>query len=247
MRWVRWCIVIFLGIAGSAEGQSAAAGLYVEGNQLYRAGDFSSARLRYEAAVRTGIRDPRLFYNLANATYKTGELGLAIVLYERALRLAPRDEDILANLRFLRRLKRDRDPEPVSGFGGFIERVYLWPTSNELAVGWLLSLLGLFGSAGWRRWRQIPVLHTAVAVGLLLCLSIGGFTLSRSQRDGRVEVVVTHAEGIARSGPDAQQTEVFVIHEGTKLVVERSEGDWYLARLPSGLGGWLPAAVLTEI
>ena len=67
MRWVRWCIVIFLGIAGPAEGQSAAAGLYVEGNQLYRAGDFSSARLRYEAAVRTGIRDPRLLYNLANA------------------------------------------------------------------------------------------------------------------------------------------------------------------------------------
>ena len=43
----------------------------------------------------------------------------------------------------------------------------------------------------------------------------------------------------ARSGPDIDQTEVFIMHEGTKVRVVRSEGDWSLVRLENGLGGWV--------
>ena len=45
----------------------------------------------------------------------------------------------------------------------------------------------------------------------------------------------------ARSGPDVNQTEVFIMHEGTKVRVVRREDDWILVRLQNGLGGWVRA------
>ena len=50
-----------------------------------------------------------------------------------------------------------------------------------------------------------------------------------------------------RSAPDQAQTVVFALHEGTKVRIERREQDWLLIRLANGLGGWLPAAAVTEI
>jgi tetratricopeptide (TPR) repeat protein len=211
-------------------------------------GDYEGARQRYEAAVATGAQDPRLLYNLANATYKTGDLGRAIVWYERALRLAPRDEDIQANLRFLRRLKKDRDPDPTSGIGGVLERAFMWPTLNELALAWMVSLLACFATVSWRRWQGQSSLHSSVLGCAAVALFVALVAFTRFEADaGRIEAVVTEVQGIARSGPDGQETEVFVIHEGTKVVVERSEGTWHLVRLDSGLGGWLPSEVITKI
>ncbi len=248
MSWRGWCVLALLGLACRVEAQSAAVGLYAEGNDLYRSGDFAGARERYEAAVATGVADPRLLYNLANAAYKTGDLGIAILWYERALRQAPRDEDITANLRLLRRIKRDRDPEPASGIVGAFGRALLWPTLNEVAVVWMLSLILLFCVAAWRRWQGLTRIGRAIPMAATLCLIVGGYAATRFDRDANhLAAIITQGQGIARSGPDAGQTEVFVIHEGTKVIVERTEAGWYLVRLASGLGGWLPESVLTEI
>jgi tetratricopeptide (TPR) repeat protein len=248
VSWRRWWVAALLVLACRVDAQSAAVGLYAEGNDLYRAGDFAGARARYEAAVATGVADPRLLYNLANAVFKTGDLGEAILWYERALKQAPRDEDIEANLRFLRRIKRDRDPEPARGIARVLEQAYLWPTLNEVALLWILSLFLLFCVAAWRRWQGITQIGKAIPLAAVVCLVVGGYAVSRFDRDVNVlAAIVTQEQGIARSGPDAGETEVFVIHEGTKVVVERTEAGWYLVRLASGLGGWLPESVLMEI
>jgi uncharacterized protein YgiM (DUF1202 family) len=62
-----------------------------------------------------------------------------------------------------------------------------------------------------------------------------------------VEAVIVVREATARSGPDAAQTAVFMVHEGTKVQVARREAGWALVRLGSGLGGWLPADALVVI
>ena len=62
-----------------------------------------------------------------------------------------------------------------------------------------------------------------------------------------LEAVVGAPQGTARSGPDDGQTEVFIVHQGTKVRIARREGDWFLVRLANGLGGWLPADVVEVI
>ncbi|HCL30060.1 MAG TPA: hypothetical protein DIC52_16690 [Candidatus Latescibacteria bacterium] len=217
-----------------------------EGNSLYRAADFAGARQRYLAAVETGIRDVRLFYNLGNACFKSEHLGESVLWYERALQLDPRDEDVLANLRFVARVKRDQDPEQV---GAGIYAVYLWPTLNELFVMTSLGLLGLFLVACWRLWWRPGMYVQVTLIVLSICvLGSGLFTGARLQRQlTRTEAVVVTEEGTARSGPEVGQTPVFVVHEGTKVVVERREAGWLLVRLANGLGGWLPAEVVAVI
>ena len=241
-----WAAVVLVTIGAPVYAQTAAPSLYVEANAQYRGGDFAAARKLYLSAVDTGVRDVRLFYNLGNACFKSERLGEAVLWFERALRLSPRDEDVLANLRFARRVKRDQDPEgEASGVFG----VYLWPTLNELFALTSVGLFGFFLLACWRLWKQPGGLAQAgIVVFSLWVLGTGTFTGMRLSRHlTRTEAVVLVAEGTARSGPEAAQTEVFVVHEGTKVIVERSEGGWFLVRLANGLGGWLPAEVLAVI
>ena len=247
----RWLLLLAAALstalaAGEASAQSAASGLYAEGNDLYRRGEFAAARLRYLASAETDLRDARLFYNLGNACFKDGRLGEAVVWYERARRLAPRDEDVLANLRFVRRIKRDREEE---GEGGFLYAAYAWPTLGELFAALSLSLAGLTAAASWRLLRG-PGPAVAAALGLCLAgiLLSGAFAATRLHREVTLsEAVVTAPEGQARGGPAPDQTPVFVVHEGTKVTVERREGEWVLVRLANGLGGWLPGELVTVI
>jgi tetratricopeptide (TPR) repeat protein len=240
-------LVLFVLVThGPAGSQTAAAGLYAEGNAFYRQNEFATARERYMAAVESGVRDARLFYNLGNACFKSDRLGEAVLWYERAQRLEPRDPDILANLRFVRRVKRDQDPD---GEGGGLYGVYLWPTMNELFAATSLGLLGLFLLACWRLWQPpgATAQVTLVILGVWI-LTAGVFTGARLQRElSLVEAIVLVEEGTARSGPEPAQTPVFVVHEGTKVVVERREDGWLLVRLANGLGGWLPDEVLAVI
>ena len=247
-------VILALLLPWAAEGyaQSVALGLYNEGNELYRGGEFGAAREKYLAVAGTGVRDPRLFYNLGNACFKEERLGEAILWYERALRLDPRDPDIRANLRFANRVKRDRDPEPSDNpVWRFIVSACFAPTLNELSVVFSMALLLAFALAAWRLWRPERARATWLALLLSsasLTLLSGAFLGLRVQRQGAVvEAVVTEAEGVARSAPDGAQTVVFALHEGTKVRIERREQDWLLSRLANGLGGWLPAAVVTEI
>jgi hypothetical protein len=42
-----------------------------------------------------------------------------------------------------------------------------------------------------------------------------------------------------RSSPDESGTELFVIHEGTRVHLEDSVSGWYEIALPDGSKGWL--------
>ena len=61
------------------------------------------------------------------------------------------------------------------------------------------------------------------------------------QAAGAQSAIVLVRSVTARSGPDTGQTEVFSMHEGTKVSVVRSEGKWVLVGLQNGLGGWVLA------
>ena len=66
-------------------------------------------------------------------------------------------------------------------------------------------------------------------------------------RAGIDEAIVVAEKVMARSGPAESQTEVFTAHEGTKVRLVRSEGQWILVRLTNGLGGWMRDDALERI
>lgn len=248
---MRACWVLLLLLVEVAAAAPDSAGLYNEANALYRSGSFEPARRKYLQAVAAGARDARLFYNLGNACFKAGHLGEAVLWYERARRLDPRDDDLAANLRFVNAVKQDREPEETNPLWDAVVAAFEYPTLNEICVVFaVLVLLGV-GLLAWRVLRGT----TNGAVWLALSLGIGAvtgvtavFLATRVYHTERtVEAVIVTHEATARSGPDAAQTAVFVVHEGTKVQVARREAGWALVRLGSGLGGWLPADALVVI
>jgi SH3-like domain-containing protein len=50
-----------------------------------------------------------------------------------------------------------------------------------------------------------------------------------------------------KSSPDSSGTDLFVLHEGTKVSVGEKVGEWYEIRLSDGNKGWIPVNSLEII
>jgi len=50
-----------------------------------------------------------------------------------------------------------------------------------------------------------------------------------------------------KSSPDDSGTDLFVLHEGTRVSVEDEVGEWFEIRLSDGNKGWIPANSLEII
>jgi tetratricopeptide (TPR) repeat protein len=74
-----------------------------------RGADWQSEERLYAAAVRSGSRSPRVYYNLANIRLERGDAAEAAALYEAALRLAPGDGQSWTNLGVARERLGDLD------------------------------------------------------------------------------------------------------------------------------------------
>lgn len=248
MHWI-WILALLPWGAGLA-GADERAAHYNTGNAHYRQGDYETAIAAYERVIAQGLHNADVYYNLGNAHFKAGKLGRAILWYERALKLDPDDDDTRANLRFANAQKADRDPE---GDLDFLTRL-LWGIYGAFSLNFLtvlcsLCIIGLCAAGVF--WIFVPVRKWLWGGAMLLLgvglLGSGSLLLFKIHQQGIAEAIVLVAEAVGRSGPGGDFLQVFVLHEGTKVVVERREGDYLLVRLASGIGGWLPADALERI
>ena len=226
--------------------------LFAEGNRLYQQEDYQGALDNYLRIHEGGFESPDLYYNIGNAYFKANELGRAILFYERARRLAPNDADILANLELARSLGADAIV-PLPRFWLF--RVGSWwmrlfPRSllvglalagYLMATGGIVMLVLRAGAAAWAR-------RAALTGGVLVVL-LGGTLAVRESGFGQArEAVVLAAEVGVQSAPsDDPALQLFVIHEGTRVRVDRRSADWLEVVLEDGKVGWVRAEVLEEV
>lgn len=220
--------------------------------QLYADKQYAAAAELYASMFQYG-ESADLYYNYANALYKSNQIGLAILNYERALRLDPANEDIKFNLDFVNRMKTDKI-EPLERFflTEWLDSLAQKLTSNQWAyasiIGFVsmlvLALLYLFGRKVWLR-------KTAFFSALFLLL-FSLFTMTNAFKiKGLVEnnpaAIVLSGSVSVKSSPDASGTEVFVIHEGTKVNVMSTLGEWSEVRLADGNIGWLQSTEIEKI
>ncbi|OPX23993.1 MAG: hypothetical protein B1H02_04400 [Candidatus Latescibacteria bacterium 4484_107] len=229
-----------------------AVALYNQAGKAYEAEQYEEAVALYEKITKMGIQDGRVFYNLGNAYFKAGQLGKAILYYERARRLLPRDEDIEANLRFVRLLKVDKEPpEERNVVVRFVLNLYDAFSLNGLAKAASgLYILMMLSGIGWilygRRFRSIFA-SILIILGAVFVPVFGALAFKIHAEVFVKEAIVISDEVDARSGPGAGHTKIFAVHEGTKVRLERRDGDWALVRLNSGIRGWIEGKGMEEI
>jgi tetratricopeptide (TPR) repeat protein len=243
-------IVLLLIISVSFADQ--AADMFAQANTFYQEGQFEEAIEKYESILQARYESGELYYNLANAYYKIGNIGKARLNYERALQWLEGDESVLQNLELLKLRLVDQVEEPprlfVTVWWNTLLNVFNSHTLGLLVVifFWIVlisaAIFLYYRRRGRLRWKSLLV--TAIVIWLLLLtIWVNKIYLFETEKYGVILASTTtvHAE------PADDTTELFVLHEGTRVKIERSSGDWFEIRLTDGKTGWLVSDVLEII
>lgn len=222
-------------------------------NSLYKKTDYQGAAMLYEDVVtRYGV-SPELYYNIGNAYYKAGEVGRSILNYERALRLSPTYDDAKANLELAQTKVVDNIVQ-VPPF--FVKR-------------WVNSIIKLLGVDQWYIISVIIFVITLLSflyfvfgnnliirrfsfygafVLLVLTFITAVFGLvRRSELTNHNQAIIMVGTVVAKSSPDKSGTDLFQLHEGTKVLIKSDLDQWTEIVVGNGNIGWLETKMIEKI
>ncbi|MCD4772482.1 MAG: tetratricopeptide repeat protein [Bacteroidales bacterium] len=215
-------------------------------NKKYSEGLYNEAIENYQIVIDKGYASSELYFNLGNSYFKMNDLPSSILYYERARRLAPNDEDIKFNLKTVNSRIPDKiEKVPELFFKRWWNSFYnMFSVNNWAKITILVFVITLFFTGIFILSKQRGNKIIAFWVGLVfLLLSVFAFGLSYQKyiySQKHHEAIVFTPTITIKSSPDKNSVDLFVIHEGAKLIITDKVGDWYEIRIASGGVGWLP-------
>ena len=219
-------------------------------NAAYADGRYDEAAALYQAMIDEQP-NAQLYYNLGNAQFKQGELAQAILAYERSLRLDPKNKDAKYNLAFAQSRITDNIVEQdffLSSWARTVRnalREHTWLVLSICLFIFALAGLLLF-LLGREPWLRRTAFHTAW-IALLFSLIAGLNAGSLHRRDTlRSEAIITQGVVNAKSSPDRSGTDLFTLHEGTKVTIRETIGEWSNIRVGNN-EGWIRTSNLERI
>lgn len=222
-------------------------------NKAYQEADYKRAETLYRAILEQGLHSAKLYYNLANTLFKQEKLGEAILYYNKALRLSPADEDVRHNLEYAENSTKDS----IEQIPEFFLFAWIRAVRNLMSCdGWtifslVILVIGLAAALFYLLAQRISTRKAGFYVMVLAALLFLVATLFANYER---KAIVNHNEAIVmssavsvKSSPDRAATELFVLHEGTKLSIgERMDG-WVEVRIADGRKGWIESSRIAEI
>ena len=225
--------------------------LWEQGVAAYGDARWQDAADAWTQIAGAGLESASLYYNIGNAFYKGGDNAHAILWYERALKVDPSYEDARVNLEFVRTQVQDRIEEVPEFFLEAWGRKMCWSLpSNVWAILCLVLLAGTLACAllfllGSGRSRKIGFfVGLVLLLGTLLCLDFAFWQRTDAlSHDG---AIVTEAVSEVKSSPGSGVS-LFVLHEGTRVKLLETVGDWENISLADGRQGWIKRSALEVI
>ncbi|MFI3327681.1 MAG: SH3 domain-containing protein [Rikenellaceae bacterium] len=234
-------------------GAMGAAELWDMGNAAYANNDYLGAEKAYSAILARDLHSYELYYNLGNLHHRLGNVGQSLLYLYKAQKLNPSDRDVAHNIEVVRLGTVDEiDELPVL----FVRRWADWVSSRFSVVGWsVFSLVSLFFALAFfmlylfssgLRFKRL-----GFSFGLLFVVAFAFATLygvsARDEILNPSSAVVLSKRAVVRSAPDRSSTEIFTLHEGTRVAVEREYGDWCEIRISDGKQGWVRLSSIGKI
>ena len=228
--------------------------LWNESNQAYIEGRWADAVEGYELISSMGLESAALYCNAGDACFKNGDPAKAILYYERALKLDPSYSDARFNLELLNSGIQDRiDPVPEFVLKTWFRNFCYVMDSDAWAVCFLvffaltLALALLFvlsGSVAGRRTGFFTGIFTFLAAVLSLTFSLW------QKQDGMKadDAIIMRPVTSVKSSPSSEaSTDLFILHEGTKVRILDEVGSWKNIELADGRQGWIPSSDMEVI
>ena len=219
----------------------------------YAKGNYQQAIKDYQEILKTGVSS-EIYYNLGNAYYRTDNITQALLAYERALQLSPGDNDIRFNLQYARSKTIDKiTPETemffVTWYNSLVNftSVDRWANTAivSIVMALLLILVFLFAPQMWA--RKSGFYGSAVFLLLFAFANLFAFQQKHELETKQGAIVIAPTVNVKKT-PAASGTDVFVIHEGTRVdITDRGMKQWRGVKLADGREGWLKTSQIEEI
>ena len=226
--------------AFSLYGASGPESLYLEGIKAYQSGNYDRAAEIFLQVAEAPVENGELYYNLGNAFYKKGDLGRSVLWYERALKLMPTDPDLQFNHQLVTGLvvdKADNRSNPLADVFLFWKhrmsrQATVWSAVLLFAAFTWLSLVRIVKPSRSLKYTE----RTALAFSLVFIVSASyDFYSDRFNR----QAVVVSQEAVVRSGLSDDATELFRLHDGTKVSVREELRGYVKIRFSDDKVGWV--------
>ncbi|MFQ6617139.1 MAG: tetratricopeptide repeat protein [Fidelibacterota bacterium] len=224
-----------------------------QGNISYEDGKFKQAVEFYEKIIEKGFESGALYYNLGNAYYKIGNIGKSILYYEKSLKFLPRDEDVKFNLKLAKlrtadkiqptpRFIADRVIHSVTGFFNLYEWITISLVFYILSITLTIVYILYTGN-------KIRMILKYIIIPSVLIFSIAIFVVAGKAGifGQKSRAIIMEKEIAVVSAPNSSATQLFLIHEGTKVEVREKDNNWFKIKLEDGKSGWIPANSLEII
>ena len=219
----------------------------------YAKGNYQQAIKDYQEILKTGVSS-EIYYNLGNAYYRTDNITQALLAYERALQLSPGDNDIRFNLQYARSKTIDKiTPETemffVTWYHSLVNftSVDRWANTAivSIVMALLLILVFLFAPQMWA--RKSGFYGSAAFLLLFAFANLFAFQQKHELETKLGAIVIAPTVNVKKT-PAASGTDVFVIHEGTRVdITDRGMKQWRGIKLADGREGWLKTSQIEEI
>jgi tetratricopeptide (TPR) repeat protein len=233
-----WILIVVLTAAGAMATDGAR--IFIDGTEAYRNKDWPAAIAAFESLVKSGVKNGKLFYNLGNAYLKNDDLGRALLWYERALKYIPDDPDLRFNHNYALTLTRDEWGQKESPL---LRILFFW--KYQLPPSTIRWVAVLINAALWtalsvmavRKKRLLRPSIVLIAVTALIFTATAAYNYAEATRK-RDAIILPEAVSV-RSGFSDSATQLFVLHAGTKVRVERESETHLLVRYTADKMGWI--------
>ncbi len=214
-------------------------------NANYTKNNFYEAIEFYEKIISSNFESSETYYNLGNSYYKVGNISSSIINYERALLLSPNNKDIIHNLKVVNLQIVDKiETLPEFFLTSWLNIIKQTLSSNNWAtvsmisfIVFILTLLLFFFT------QKSSIKKLSFVFGtFIIIISVISYSFSANQKniitDHKSAIVVSQTVAV-KSSPDEDGTEIFILHEGTKLNLKDKVNNWLEINLQDGSVGWL--------
>ena len=227
--------------------------LYTLGNSAYQEQNFDDALKFYSMILESGLESSDLYYNIANSHYKLQQVTESILYYEKALKLKPQGKDIQYNLGLANNLIVDKiETLPVPFFKDWWSSLVNSLTLNTfgyLSIGFII--LSMIGLLLFLRSNSSSVKRVSFYLFIVFFVAAGStylFANSQFQNTHNTQhAIVFSTRTNIYAAPSTTGTVLFIVHDGLKVKILKTEHQWLNIMLPDGSIGWIPEEALVVI
>jgi len=223
------------------------------GNVYYTKSLYDKAIASYKKFIAEGNESAQAYFNMGNCYFRENDFAHAILNYEKAKKLSPADADIqfnlqIANLKTTDKISPDASSSITNWWRNFVDTYSEKGWAIICIVCFCISLL-LLATYFMSRSLLLKQLGFWGAV-VMFVASIMTFSFSYEQYSvltSHDTAIVISSSVTATGAPTDNATKLFVVHEGAKVWIVKTEGNYTEIKLANGNQGWLLTSDIEEI